>query len=544
MPGRRHRSAPPIGERVPPIGDEAKFHLVGGGIASLAAAAFLIRDGDILGRNITILEETGQLGGSLDASGSPLGGYVLRGGRMLESKYLCTYALFESIPTLDGAQTVTQEIFAWNETLKTSSKSRLFSDGVRQDAPDFGLSEGHILTIERLALEPESLLGESSIADQFDGPFFKTNFWFMWCTTFAFQPWHSAVEFKRYLVRFAHMVSGFNRLQGIMRTVYNQHDSMVRPLVKWLVERGVTFALNHRVIDLGIHDHKGEKTVTHIAFEQAGKPDQIPVAAHDFVLVTLGSMTEASSLGGMDTVPILQGKQEGGAWALWEKLATGRPEFGRPKVFANHIDQSKWVSFTTTLRDPAFLQIVRDATGNIPGEGGLITFPLSSWLASIVIPNQPHFIGQPSDVEVFWGYGLSVDKPGDFVKKPMSACTGREILSEIMGHLRITAEADRILENSTCIPCMMPFITSQFLRRRKGDRPYVVPPGSKNLAFMGQFCELPEDVVFTVEYSIRSAQTAVYTLLGLRLAPPAVYKGTFDPRILFKAFVALHDLAS
>jgi len=165
MPGKRHRSAPPIGERVTPVGDEAKFHLVGGGIASLAAAAFLIRDGDVLGRNITIFEETEKLGGSLDASGSPLGGYVLRGGRMLESKYLCTYALFSSIPTLDGTQTVTQEIFAWNETLKTSSKSRLFSDGARQEAPEFGLSEGHILTIERLALEPESLLGDSSIAD-------------------------------------------------------------------------------------------------------------------------------------------------------------------------------------------------------------------------------------------------------------------------------------------------------------------------------------------------------------------------------------------
>jgi len=319
---------------------------------------------------------------------------------------------------------------------------------------------------------------------------------------------------------------------------------MVRPLVKWLEERGVTFSLNSLVTDLGIHEHKVEKTVTHITIEKAGIPHQIPVAASDFVLVTLGSMTEASSLGGIDTAPVLQGKREGGAWALWEKLATGRPEFGRPKVFANHIDQSKWVSFTTTLRDTAFLRIVRDATGNIPGEGGLITFPLSSWLASIVIPHQPHFIGQPADVSVFWGYGLSIDKPGDFVKKPMSACTGREILSEIMGHLRITAEADRILENSTCIPCMMPFITSQFLRRRKGDRPYVVPPGSKNLAFMGQFCELPDDVVFTVEYSIRSAQSAVYTLLGLNLAPPSVYKGFFDPRVLFKAFVALHDLAS
>jgi oleate hydratase len=428
--------------------------------------------------------------------------------------------------------------------MKTSSKSRLFSDGVRRDTPEFGLNEGHILTIERLALEPETLLGDSSIADQFDGPFFKTNFWFMWCTTFAFQPWHSAIEFKRYLVRFAHMVSGFNRLQGIMRTVYNQHDSMVRPLVKWLEGRGVNFALNSRVTDLGFREHEGEKTVTHITYDKAGRPGQIPVGAGDYVLVTLGSMTEASSLGDMDTAPILQGKRDGGAWALWETLAKDRPEFGRPAVFANHIDQSKWLSFTTTLRDPAFLRIVRDATGNIAGEGGLITFPLSSWLASIVIPHQPHFIGQPHDVGVFWGYGLSVDKPGDFVKKPMSACTGREIMSEILGHLRITTEAPLILESSTCIPCMMPFITSQFLKRKKGDRPLVVPPGSKNLAFMGQFCELPEDVVFTVEYSIRSAQTAVYELLNLKLAPPAVYKGIFDPRVLFKAFAALHDLAS
>lgn len=158
-----------------------------------------------------------------------------------------------------------------------------------------------------------------------------------------------------------------------------------------------------------------------------------------------------------------------------------------------------------------------------------------------MIPHQPHFIGQPDDVSVFWGYGLSVDTPGDFVKKPMSACTGREILTEILGHLRIEAEAPKILDSSICIPCMMPFITSQFLRREAGDRPEVIPKGSKNLAFIGQFCELPEDVVFTVEYSVRSAQTAVYRLLGLKRDPPAVYHGKLDPRVLFKAFLALHD---
>ena len=216
-----------------------------------------------------------------------------------------------------------------------------------------------------------------------------------------------------------------------------------------------------------------------------------------------------------------------GAWTLWEKIAAGRPGFGRPANFADHIDQSKWESFTATLRDPTFLHLLRDFTGNVPGEGGLITFPNSNWLASIVIPFQPHFIGQPAEVSVVWGYGLSVDAPGNFVEKPMSACSGREIMTEVLGHLHAGADAPRILETTTCIPCMMPFITGQFLPRGPGDRADILPPGTRNLAFTGQFCELPDDVVFTVEYSIRSAQVAVYALLGLDRQPPAIYKGGF-----------------
>ena len=83
--------------------DGTVVYLVGGGIASLAAAAFLIRDGNIPGHNIKILEESARLGGSLDAAGSPQDGYVMRGGRMLESKYLCTYDLFcRSLPSMGG----------------------------------------------------------------------------------------------------------------------------------------------------------------------------------------------------------------------------------------------------------------------------------------------------------------------------------------------------------------------------------------------------------------------------------------------------------
>ncbi len=523
-------------------GRDIKVYLVGGGIASLATAAFLIRDGHVPGRNITILEESDRLGGSLDGAGSPETGYVVRGGRMLEIKYQCTYDLFSSIPTLDERQTVTQEIFDWNQVIKTGSKSRLVRAGCKLDSPRFGLGEKHILTLERLAIEPEALLGASAIEDHFDASFFETNFWLMWCTTFAFQPWHSAVEFKRYLVRFVHMIEGFSQLKGIMRTVYNQYDSLVRPLKAWLDERGVRHVLGAKVTDLGFTAVGADQAVDRILLDRAGKREEIAVGSDDLVIVTLGSMTEGSALGTTTTAPALNDKRDGGAWTLWETIAQGRPEFGRPATFADHIEESKWVSFTATQSDPTFFRLVRDFTGNVPGEGGLVTLADSNWLMSIVLPHQPHFIGQPKDVNVFWGYGLSVDRPGDFVDKPMAACTGRELMTELLGHLRILAEAPAILDHTLAIPCMMPFITSQFLPRAKGDRPAVIPKGWRNLGFVGQFVELPDDVVFTVEYSVRSAQAAVSSLLGLKTSPPPVYKGQFNPKVLLDAFSALHDL--
>jgi len=533
-------------QTIPPMSKpdrtQTHAHLVGGGIASLSAAAILIRDGDLLGQHITIYEELDRAGGALDGSGDPEHGYVLRGGRMIESKYLCTYDLFSSIPTLDGTQTVTQEIFAWNEIIKTGSKARLVRGHHKIDAPEFGLSEKHILTIEKLAVEPEGMLGNSRISDHFDEAFFRTNFWMMWCTTFAFQPWHSAVELKRYFLRFTHMVAGFNELRGIMRTYYNQYDSLVLPLRKWLDERGVRFELGTKMTDIEFVERAGQTVAAKLICERGGVTTSIAVGATDLVVATLGSMTEGSALGTMEAPAILNDKRAGGAWALWERIATKRPLLGRPANFADHVDESKWISFTATLASTKVFDLIREFTGNVPGEGGLITFTESGWLMSIVLPHQPHFIGQPDNVQVLWGYALSIDNFGDYVTKPMSACGGREIMTELLGHLGASARAESILADTICLPCTMPFITSQFLRREKGDRPQVHPDGFANFAITGQFCEQPDDVVFTVEYSIRSAMTAVYELLGLDRRPPAVFKGQHDPRNLYRAFRALHDL--
>jgi oleate hydratase len=317
---------------------------------------------------------------------------------------------------------------------------------------------------------------------------------------------------------------------------------MVRPLHKWLAECGVNFRFATRVTGLHSNEFDGRKRITRIVTETKAWQTMIAVGQADCVLVTLGSMTEASSLGSMKTAPVLNGKDFGGAWPLWESIAKGRPEFGHPGNFDDHVHQTKWVSFTVTVKGTAFLRAIRDLTGNVPGEGGLITLADSPWLASIVIPHQPHFIGQPAGVSVFWGCGLAVDRIGQFVGKPMSACSGEEIMTEVLGHLHLCDEAATMMPSFNCIPCMMPFITSPFMPRAQGDRPQVIPAGWANLAFMGQFVELPNDVVFTVEYSIRSAQIAAYAMLGLKRAPPTAYQGKFDPRVLFKAFMAQHDV--
>ncbi|MBX9591244.1 MAG: oleate hydratase [Hyphomonadaceae bacterium] len=263
---------------------------------------------------------------------------------------------------------------------------------------------------------------------------------------------------------------------------------------------------------------------------------KLDVESGDLVFVTNGSMTAASSLGSMTSAPGLGSKDVGGSWALWETLAKKHTDFGRPSVFEGNIDEAKWLSFTVTLRDPTFFNLMEAFTGNEAGTGGLVTFTDSNWLMSIVLAHQPHFINQPKDVHVFWGYGLFPDEKGNHVEKKMSECTGKEILTEVCGQLGFNEHQGLILETSNCIPCMMPFITSQFMPRVMGDRPLVRPVGTSNFAFIGQFCEMPDDVVFTVEYSVRSAQTAAYSVLGIDKEVSPLYKGQYDPRVVFDAF--------
>lgn len=515
---------------------QRKAWLVGAGIGSLSAAAFMIRDGGMTGVNITILEATPLLGGSLDGAGDPESGYSLRGGRMLTSdNYECTWDLFKTIPSLNApASSVYDETMAFNAVYKAHSMARLV-DRRRAKVPvtSMGFSMHNRLELLKLSNTSEADLGIDCITDWLSPSFFETEFWYMWVTTFAFQPWHSAVEFKRYLHRFMLEFSRIETLAGVKRTVFNQYDSLVVPLVAWLRDHGVNFVNGCTVTDLD-HTDTGVFTVTAIHCLRGGKAEVITVGGSDLVIVQNGSMTDASSLGSMTRAPDKNAKADSTSWALWEKLAQGRPEFGNPAPFNSTIAQSAWQSFTVTLKNPAFFDAMQAFSDNEAGTGGLVTFKDSNWLMSIVLAHQPHFAGQPADVQVFWGYALSTDRIGDFIAKAMDDCTGIEILHELAGHLRLDPAT---LATANCIPCRMPYITSMFMPRSHTDRPLPVPPNSRNFAFVSQFVEIADDVVFTVEYSVRAAQMAVYQLLELVRAIPEITPHDKSLQVQFKALV-------
>ncbi len=520
-----------------------KAHLVGGGIASLAAAAHLIKDGGLLGNNICVYETTGEIGGALDAGGSPESGYTMRGGRMFEEKYTCTRELLSFIPSIhDPTKSVTQDIVDFYETCAWHNKARLIGDeGKIVDAEHYGLSERDRLDLVELSMKPEAMLEEKRIADCFQPSFFETNFWFMFATIFAFVPWHSAIEMQRYLVRFIHLLPTMATMSAVQRTRFNQYEAIVKPLTDWLGRLGVKFLTNTRVTSVDFKPSAEEITAHRICISQDGREKEVEVAPDDLVFVTNGSMVADASRGSMTRAPELVTSKQDGSWALWETLAGDRKDFGNPSAFNEHIDKSAWESFTVTSKDPLFLQLMEKLSGREAGRGGLMTLMESNWMLTITQFHHPHYMDQPDNVFVWWGFGLYLDRPGNYVEKKMKACTGAEILEEVLHHLKFGAHLDSISKSSICIPCLLPYAGSVFMPRHKGDRPHVVPEGSTNFAFLGQYTEMPDDVVFTVEYSVRSAQTAVSTLLNLDKKPPTVYKGHHNFKVLYEAISALHS---
>ena len=532
--------------------DEKSAYLIGSGLAALAAACYLVRDGQMAGERIHILEKDPIPGGACDGYQYTDIGYVMRGGREMDNHFECMWDLFRSIPSIETEGVSVLDEYYWlNKADPNYSLCRATEKQGRDAHTDkkFGLSDKAAMEIMKLFFTPDEELYNKRIDEIFDHEVLDSNFWLYWRTMFAFENWHSALEMKLYLKRFIHHVGGLPDFTALRFTRYNQYESMILPMVHYLQEHGVDFQYNTKVVNVEFDIRNGRKAARRIVLQREGREDAIDLTDNDLVFITNGGCVENSAYGSQNE-PAAFNKtiRAGGGWDMWRKIAAQDPSFGHPDKFCSDPEQSNWMSATVTTLDRRIVPYIekickRDPFSGKVVTGGIVTARDSGWLLSWTINRQPQFRNQPKDQLVIWVYGLFSDKPGDFVKKTMRECTGKEICMEWLYHLGVpVAEIADLAEHSAkTVPVMMPYITAFFMPREKGDRPNVVPDGAVNFAFLGQFAETARDTIFTTEYSIRTGMEAVYSLLDIDRGVPEVWGSTYDVRDLVNASVALRD---
>ncbi|MGX8700803.1 oleate hydratase [Caproiciproducens sp.] len=532
--------------------DHKSAYLVGSGLAALAAACFLVRDGQMKGSRVHILEKDPIPGGACDGYLYEKLGYVMRGGREMDNHFECMWDLFRSIPSIETEGISVLDEYYWlnkkdpNYSLMRATVNR--GEDAHTDKK-FGLSDQGAEEIMKLFFTPDEELYNKRIDEYFSSEVLNSNFWMYWRTMFAFENWHSALEMKLYIKRFIHHVGGLPDFTALRFTKYNQYESMILPMIKYLESNGVQFHYGTRVVNVEFDIRKDRKTAKRVIVLHDGKTENIDLTEDDLIFITNGGCVENSSLGGQNApAPFNTEIKAGGGWDMWRKIAAQDPAFGHPDKFCHNPEQSNWMSATVTTLDgniPPYIQKIcrRDPFSGKVVTGGIVTAKDSNWLLSWTFNRQPQFRSQPKGQLVGWIYGLFSDKPGNYVKKSMRECTGKEICMEWLYHMGVPeAEIPVLAEKSAnTIPCMMPYITAFFMPRAKGDRPLVVPKGAVNFAFLGQFAETARDTIFTTEYSIRTGMEAVYTLLDIDRGVPEVWGSVYDVRDLLNSTVSLRD---
>lgn len=536
-----------------PEGVEHKSaYIIGTGLAALTAACYLVRDGQMTGGHIHIFEKDPIPGGACDGYEYPQLGYVMRGGREMDNHFEVMWDLFRSIPSIETEGVSVLDEYYWlnkkdpNFSLCRATVNR--GEDAHTDGK-FDISDKGALEIMRLFFTPDEDLYNKKITDFFDGEVLNSNFWLYWRTMFAFENWHSALEMKLYIKRFIHHIGGLPDFKALRFTKYNQYESMILPMIKYLEGHNVDFCYNTKVVNIEFDILPDRKQAKRIELLAEGETRYVDLTEDNLVFITNGGCVENSTLGSQTApAPFNTRIREGGGWDMWRKIAAQSPDFGHPDKFCFDPEQTNWMSATVTTLDQRIVPYIRNICKRDPFSGGVVTGGIvtvkdSNWLLSWTFNRQPQFRSQPKNQLVGWIYGLFSDKPGNFIKKTMRECTGEEICMEWLYHLGVPDEQieDMAKNSANTIPCMMPYITAFFMPREAGDRPDVVPQGAVNFAFLGQFAETKRDTIFTTEYSMRTGMEAVYTLLDVDRGVPEVWGSTYDIRDLLNATIQLRD---
>ncbi len=530
--------------------DKKSAYIIGTGLAGLSAAFYLVRDGQMKGEHIHLLEKLDLAGGSCDGRKDVTKGFYMRGGREMDNHFECMWDMFRSVPSIETPNVSVLDEYYWLNKHDPNYSLCRATINCGEDAHTdkmFKLDRKSAIALSKLFITPEKDLENKKISDVLPDSFWETNFWLYWQTMFAFQKWSSALEMKRYLCRYVHHIDGLPDFSALRFTKYNQYESMILPLTKYLESNGVKIEYGIDVKNVIFESKQNKKVATQIIYENNGQEKTIDLIEDDLVFITNGCCTDTSCYGDQNNAPDLSKIKNGNgeSWDLWKNIASqaSNGEFGNPDKFCGNVDLTNWMSATIEVSDENIIKHIinickRDPRKGKVTTGGIVTVKDSTenWYLSWTINRQPQFKSQNKNSILVWVYALNTTKPGNFIEKAIKTCTGKEICEEWLYHIGIpTNEIEKYADKCNTTTCYMPYINAFFQPREEKDRPLVVPKESINFAFVGQFAETPRDTIFTTEYSIRTGMEAVYTLLKVDRAVPEVWGSKYDIRELLKA---------
>lgn len=535
-----------------PEGVEKKSaYIIGTGLAGLTAAFYLVRDGQMPGNHIHLLEKLELAGGSCDGYKDVHKGFYMRGGREMDNHFEIMWDVFRDVPSIETPNVSVLDEYYWlNKHDPNYSLCRATVNKGEDAHTDklFKLDKDSAMALSQLFITPEANLEDKKISDVLPESFWETNFWLYWQTMFAFQKWSSALEMKRYLCRYVHHIDGLPDFSALRFTKYNQYESMILPLIEYLKKHDVDVQFGMDVKNVVIEEADGKKTAKELIYVKDNKEQSIPLTADDLVFITNGCCTDTSSYGDQTHAPdlshIVNGKGE--SWDLWKNIAkqAKHDEYGHPDVFCSDTEATNWMSATVETSNEDIIQHIinickRDPRAGKVTTGGIVTVKdsVDNWFLSWTINRQPQFRSQNKDTVLVWLYALHTDTEGNYIKKAMRDCTGEEICQEWLYHIGMDESKIKDYSENTCntTTCFMPYINAFFQPRKNVDRPKVVPEGAVNFAFIGQFAETPRDTIFTTEYSMRTGMESVYTLLNVDRGVPEVWGSQYDIRELLRA---------
>lgn len=535
-----------------PEGVEKKSaYIIGTGLAGLTAAFYLVRDGQMPGNHIHLLEKLELAGGSCDGYKDVHKGFYMRGGREMDNHFEIMWDVFRDVPSIETPNVSVLDEYYWlNKHDPNYSLCRATVNKGEDAHTDklFKLDKNSAMALSQLFITPEVNLEDKKISDVLPESFWETNFWLYWQTMFAFQKWSSALEMKRYLCRYVHHIDGLPDFSALRFTKYNQYESMILPLIEYLKKHDVDVQFGMDVKNVVIEEADGKKTAKELIYVKDNKEQSIPLTADDLVFITNGCCTDTSSYGDQTHAPdlshIVNGKGE--SWDLWKNIAkqAKHDEYGHPDVFCSDTEATNWMSATVETSNEDIIQHImnickRDPRAGKVTTGGIVTVKdsVDNWFLSWTINRQPQFKSQNKDTILVWLYALHTNTEGNYIKKAMRDCTGKEICQEWLYHIGMDESKIKDYSENTCntTTCFMPYINAFFQPRKNVDRPKVVPEGAVNFAFIGQFAETPRDTIFTTEYSMRTGMESVYTLLNVDRGVPEVWGSQYDIRELLRA---------